>query len=310
MKKIVIVLAMLTVASFAQAQIGGAIGKRLKEKASQTINNALGNNQNQSQGQEQKDESNTANSDKDEELTPEKVMAMVPTMPQPQQLAEYLCESHRANPRTLKMLANPTTSYLAQLAVAGAGGYAAIASQNGYGRYFAFDEQLLKEFGITQEQFDAMSEEEQQELALKYASEMEDRYYKTIERLGKDEKYQKLMEQYNDVESQIERLYSDADSTGRDLWQKKFGGKDNASDDDMCAYYRQAVPDFYNAVVKGMRMRKTQQMAVAKQIDAYVQTLSKLYPNEVYAGLYSQQSVCAASYVADAARVTAMSDPR
>lgn len=310
MKKIVILLAMLTVASFSQAQIGSAIGKRLKEKASQTINNALGNNQNQSQEQEQKGDNNKAASDKDDELTPEKVMAMVPQMPQPQQLAEYLCESRRANPRTLKVLANPTTNYLVQLAVAGAGGYATMASQNGYGRYYAFDEQLLKEFGVTQEQYDAMSEEEQQKLALKYASEMEDRYYKTIERLGKDEKYQKLMEQYNDIESHIEKLYSDADSVCLDSWQKKYGGKDNPSEDDVCAYYRQAVPGFYNAVVQGMRMRKTQQMAVAKQIDDYVQTLSKLYPNEVYAGLYSQQSLCAASYVADAARVTAMSDPR
>ena len=108
MKKIVLLLALLSLASFSQAQIGSAIGKKLKEKASQTINNALGNNQNQNQNQ--KDETPiTSPSDNDEEITPQKVIEMVPTMPQPNQLAEYLCESHRANPRTLKMLANYRT---------------------------------------------------------------------------------------------------------------------------------------------------------------------------------------------------------
>ncbi len=309
MKKIVLLLALLSLASFSQAQIGSAIGKKLKEKASQTINNALGNNQNQNQNQ--KDETPiTSPSDNDEEITPQKVIEMVPTMPQPNQLAEYLCESHRANPRTLKMLANPTTTYLAQLAAAGAGSYATLASQNGYGRYFAFDEQLLKEFGITQEQYDAMSEEQQQELALKYAAEMEDRYYKTIERLASDEKYQKMIEQYNNIEDQINKIYNDADSVCRDSWQNKFGSKPNPTEDDMCNYYRQNIQTYYNAILKGMRIRKTEQMTVAKQIDTYVQSLAKLYPNEIYSGLYSQQSVCATSYVADASRVTTMSDPR
>ena len=309
MKKIVLLLALLSLASFSQAQIGSAIGKKLKEKASQTINNALGNNQNQNQNQ--KDETPiTSPSDNDEEITPQKVIEMVPTMPQPNQLAEYLCESHRANPRTLKMLANPTTTYLAQLAAAGAGSYATLAAQNGYGRYFAFDEQLLKEFGITQEQYDAMSEEQQQELALKYAAEMEDRYYKTIERLASDEKYQKMIEQYNNIEDQINKIYNDADSVCRDSWQNKFGSKPNPTEDDMCNYYRQNIQTYYNAILKGIRIRKTEQMAVAKQIDTYVQSLAKLYPNEIYSGLYSQQSVCATSYVSDASRVTTMSDPR
>ena len=59
-----------------------------------------------------------------------------------------------------------------------------------------------------------------------------------------------------------------------------------------------------------MKVRKTEQLAVAKEIDKYVQVLAARYPNEVYAGLYSQASVCAAAYVADAARVTTLSDPR
>lgn len=310
MKKIVILLAMLTVASFSQAQIGSVIGKKLKEKASQTLNNALGGNQNQTQSKSDETSTTPKTSDKDEEMTPQKVMEMVPTMPQPNQLAEYLCESHRANPRMLKMVANPTTTYLTQLAAAGVGSYATMAGQNGYGRYFAFDDQLLKEFGVTQEQYDAMSEEQQQELAMKYAAEMEDRYYKTVERLGKDEKYQKMIEQYNGIEDRITKIYNDADSVCRDAWQKKYGSKENPTEDDMCSYYRQNIQTYYNAVLNGMRIRKTEQMALAKQIDTYVQSLAKIYPNEVYSGLYSQQSVCAMSYVADASRVTSMSDPR
>lgn len=313
MKKITILLSFLTVVSFSQAQIGSVIGKKLKEKAEQTVNNAL----NKGQKQDQKDnnaksesEQTSFNADEDDVITPEKIIAMVPTMPNPQQLSEYLCETHRANQRTLKILANPTTSYLTQLSVAGVSGYASIASSNGYGQYYNFDEQLLKEFGITSEQYEAMSEEQQQELALKYASEMQDRYYKTIERLGQDDGYKKLIEQYNDLEDQITKMFNNADSTCNDYWQKKYGSKDNPTEDDMCAYYRQVVPDYFQRVVKAMNIRKTQQLAVAKKIDEYVKTLAKRYPNEVYAGLYSQSVICATSYVADAARITALSDPR
>ena len=312
MKKIVFLLSLLLAASVSQAQVGSLIGKKIKEKAEQTLNSALGGDKQADQTQKADTKNNTATTkaDDSDELTPEKVMAMVPTMPNPQQLSDYLCESHRANPRTLKMLANPTTSYLTQLAVAGAGGYASMASQNGYGGYYNFDEQLLKEFGITQEQYDAMSEEEQQDIALKFAGEMQDRYYKTIERLGQDEGYQKLIEKYNAVEDRISKMYSDADSVALAMWQSKYGSKDKPTEDDLCNYYRQAMPSFYQTVVQAMRIRKTEQLGIAKQVDAYVQTLAKRYPNEVYAGLYSQSSICAASYVADAARVTSLSDPR
>lgn len=311
MKRIVILLSMLMVVSLTQAQIGSAIGKKLKEKAAQTISGALGGNQTQSQTETTttvSDKSKT--SDGSDELTPEKVMAMVPTMPNPQQLAEYLCEANRANPRTIKMLANPTTSFIAQLGVAGAGGYASMASQNGYGGFYNFDEQLLTEFGITPEQYEAMSEEEQQQIALKYAGEMQDRYYKTIERLGSDEQYKTMMERYNAVEDKISKIYSDADSVCVAMWQSKYGAKANPTEDDMCSYYRMAMPTYYQAVVQAMKVRKTEQLAVAKEIDKYVQVLAARYPNEVYAGLYSQASVCAAAYVADAARVTTLSDPR
>ncbi|MBP5189671.1 MAG: hypothetical protein J6031_02005 [Bacteroidales bacterium] len=309
MKKIVILLSLLTVVSFTQAQIGGVIGKKLKEKAEQTLNNALG-----SKGQEKTDnQSNKPSTEIDDgadELTPEKIISMVPVMPNPQQLAEYLCETHRANQRTLKILANPTTTYLSQLSVAGVSGYASLMGSNGYGQYYNFDEQLLKEFGITSEQYEAMSEEQQQEIALKYAAEMQDRYYKTIERLGKDDGYMKMMEEYNAVEDQIAKIYSDADSTCNDYWQKKYGSKENPNEDDMCSYYRQVVPTYFQQVVKAMNLRKNQQLAIAKKIDTYVQTLAKRYPNEVYAGLYSQSYICATAYVTDASRITTLSDPR
>ena len=301
MKKIALFAIALLVALSSTAQIGSVLGKKLKEKAEQTISNAVGNKTDENKNKNEVESEKQAVAD-DEELTPEKVIAMVPTMPNPQQIAEYLCESHRANPRTLKMMTNPTTLYLTQLTAAGMGGYAAIASQ--YGRYYDFDDQLLKEFGVTREQYDAMSEQEQKDFALKYAAEMEDRYYKTIERLGSDEGYKKLMEKYNETEDQINKLYSDADSICRAIWSKKFDGKDNVSDDDRCGYFRQVMPDYYQTVVKAMRLRKTTQLSQAMQIDEYVQTLAKRDPNEVYAGLYSQSAICATAYVTDAARIT------
>lgn len=312
MKRIIILLSLLAIVPISQAQIGSVIGKKLKEKAEQTVSNALnkGQNRNQNDNKQADEQKPQTGNEADDELTPEKIIAMVPTMPNPQQLSEYLCQTHRANQRTLKILTNPTTSFITQLSVAGAGGYASMMSSNGYGRYYNFDEQLLKEFGITSEQYEAMSEEQQQEIAMKYASEMQDRYYKTIERLGQDDGYKKLIEQYNAIEDRISKIYNDADSACNDYWKNKYGSKENPTEDDMCAYYRQVVPGYYQSVVKAMQLRKTEQLAVAKQIDAYVQSLAKRYPNEVYAGLYNQSVICATAYVADAARITALSDPR
>lgn len=312
MKRIIILMSLLVVASVSQAQIGNVIGKKLKEKAEQTLNNALnkGQNQNESKTESDQPKAKATTENADEELSPEKIMAMVPTLPNPQQVGEYLCETHRANQRTLKILANPTTNYLAQLSVAGISGYASMSSAGGYGGFYSFDEQLLKEFGITPEQYEAMSEQEQQDLALKYSAEMQDRFYKTVERLGKDEEYKKMIERYNAVEDRINKIYSDADSVCAELWKNKYGSKENPSEDDMCSYYRQVVPGYYQSVVKAMQLRKTEQLAVAKQIDVYVQSLAKRYPNEVYAGLYNQAYICATSYVGDAARITALSDPR
>ena len=310
MKKIAIFAVALFIVVSSNAQIGGVLGKKLKEKAEQTISNAIGNKDKDKDQTKDNDTKSTPYNDSEteaaevDELTPEKVISMVPAMPNPQQVAEYLCESHRANPRTLKMMTNPTTLYLTQLSAAGMGGYAAMASQ--YGRYYDFDDQLLDEFGISREQYDAMSEQEQKELAMKYAAEMEDRYYKTIERLGNDEGYNELIVKYNESEDLINRLYSEADSVCRALWNKKFDGKDNVSDDDRCGYFRQVVPDYYQTVVKAMRIRKTTQLLQAQQIDEYVKALSKRYPNEIYAGLYSQSAICATAYVTDAARITAV----
>ena len=256
--------------------------------------------------QDQKEEK----AEEDRMPTPEEVMAMVPKIPQPQHLAEYACEQHRANPRTMKLLTNPTTAFLTQMVAATASGYVVMMGGSKAGSVYDFDEQLLNEFGISQEKYEAMSEDEQRELAAKYASELQDRYLKTAEKLASDEIYNKLMDQYNSIEKEIQEGYDEADRQCNEMWQKNFGDKEKPSEDDLCEYYKMAVPLQHKAVINAMKIRKSRQLSVAEQMDEYVQKLAKSHPSEIYAGFYNQGGLCATSYVTDAARLTALSDPR
>ncbi len=314
MKKILTLAMVLAIAFGAQAQIGSLVGgavrkgiqKSVEKKAEQEMDKLLNNNQQQesSTPQQQTDSQSTqVESDEDHIPTPEEVMAMVPKIPTFQQLSEFLCEQSRENPRTLKLLANPTTTFLTQMAIASANGYVTMFAGNN--TIYSMDEQLRKDLGITDEQYDAMSEEEQQALARKYAAELEERYARTVEVLANDEKYTKLMEQYTAIEDEIGKLHSDADEACAKIWKDKY-----AASGDICSYYRDAVPVYYKAVMQGLEIRKTRQLAVAKQIDTRVQTLAKQQPKNVFAGFYNQGGLCATAYVTDAALLTSVNDPR
>lgn len=155
-----------------------------------------------------------------------------------------------------------------------------------------------------------MSEDEQKELATKFAAELQDRYLRTAEKLAADEEYNKLMEKYTAIEDEIQKKYDEADSLCREFWKQNYGAKENPSENDMCEYFRKAVPMQYKPVIEAMKTRKARQLPIAKQMDEYVQKLAKIYPTEVYAGFYNQGGICATAYVSDAARLTMLSDPR
>ncbi len=320
-KAVIITFALLLFSSYtANAQIGNIVGKKIKEKAEKTIGKAvdkaidnatddiLGKEDKTSKNQDDSKTETVSGSKDNDKITPEKIMSNVPKMPTQQQVAEYLCESQRANPRTVKMLTNPTTAFLAKNTVVSLGGYSATLA-NGDTRYFELNEQILSEIGITQEQFDAMSEEEQQEISRKYADELEKRYYKTMERLGRDEEYNRLFEEYNKFEDEIVKIYNRSDSLCRDIWKTKFSNKSNPSEEDVCAFYRAAMPIHYKAVLDAMELRKNKQLAVAIEIDNYVEQLAEKHPEEVYAGLYNQALLCASAYSSEAFRVTTLTLP-
>lgn len=289
-----------------QAQLGGLVRQAVKAGVEQK----LGIKQNQPKELQKQNQEEQTTVEEDRVPTPEEVMAMVPPIPQPQQLAEYACEQHRANPRTMKMLTNPTTTFLTQMVVASASGYVVMMGGAKAGSVYNFDEQLLKEFGITQENYDAMSEEEQHELATKYAAELQDRYLTTTERLASDKGYNVLMDQYTAIENEIQKKFEEVDSLCRDIWQKNYGAKEKSSEGDVCEYFKMTLPMQHKAVIDAMKIRKTKQLAIAKQMDEYVQKLATIHPTEIYAGFYNQGGICATSYVSDAARLTALSDPR
>lgn len=308
MKKVVILLVALAVTFGSQAQLGGLVRQAVKSGVEQKLGLK---NQMKQQPKELKAETTQEQTKEEDRIpTPEEVMAMVPQIPAPQHLAEYACEQNRANQRTLKLLTNPTTTFLTQMVVATASGYVVMMGGSQAGSLYNFDEQLLHDFGITKEMYDAMDEKEQQELATKYAAELQDRYLRTAERLASDEGYKTLMDKYMSIEEGIQKRYDEVDSLCRDMWQNKYGAKANPTESDMCEYFKEAVSLQYKAVLDAMKERKMRQLAVAKQIDEYVQRLAKKYPSEVYAGFYNQGGICATAYVSDAARLTSFSDPR
>lgn len=308
MKKVLVLIVSLTLTLGSQAQLDGLVRQTVKKGLEQKL--SLKQQPKKVNDQSMDSQKNRAEEEKGAIPTPEEVMAMVPAIPQAQHLADYICEQNRANPRTLKLIANPTTAFMAQMVTAMASGYVVMMGAGQPGSVYAFDEQLLKEFNITPEQYEAMSEEEQQELAVKFADELKERYYRTSERLMSDETYNNLMEQYRKIEEEIQNKYSDVDSLCSDMWKKKMGSKENPSEDEMCEYIRVAVQMQYKVVLEVMKIRKLRQLEVAKKIDAYVQELAKAQPNEVYAVFFNQGGLCATSYVSDAARLTSMSVPR
>lgn len=311
MKKTIVLTLALVLSLGTQAQIGGLVRDAVKKGVDQKVEEKLNIRQAIKKVDPlEKEQVEQKSEEKGKIPTPEEVMAMVPQIPQPQQLADYACEQNRDNPRTLKMLANPTTVFMTQMVAAMASGYVVMMGGAQAGNIYNFDEHLLKELGITQEQYDAMSEEEQRELANKYAAELQDRYLRTAEFLANDKEYAKLMDRYNEIESEIQKKYDDADSLCRGIWQKISASKKSPTEDDMCAYFKGAVPMQYKVVLDAMKIRKDRQLVVAKQMDLYVQKLAASHPDEVYPGFYNQGGICATAYVGDAARLTTLSDPR
>lgn len=310
MKKLLTIIVALAIAFGANAQIGSLVGnavkKGIQKSVEKKVDEALGGkNKNQETATSSvQDESTAPTAESDDHVpTPEEVMAMVPKIPTFQQLADYLCEQSSDNPRTLKLLANPTTSFLTQMTVALASGYVTMVAGNGH--IYALDSQLRHELGITDEQYEAMSPDEQEALARQYAAELEERYMRTAEMLAADEKYTQLLDQYNAIEDQIRTIQNEAEAECRKTWTERHAANNN-----LCAYYRDAVPVYYKAVLQGMDIRKRQQLAVARLIDERVQTLAKAHPAEVFAGFYNQAGLCATAYVSDAALLTTISDPR
>ena len=313
MKKVRVLLLALTLTIGTQAQVGRVVGGALKKKMEQTLEKKVG----ESLGMPKQESSPKAarqsavdEADENHVPTPEEVMAMVPQIPAPQQLAEYACEQNSATPRTLKVLANPTATFVSKMVVASASGYVVMMGGAKAGSLCNYDEHLFGELGISEEQYNNMSDEDKLELANKYANELQDRYLRTAERLAADEEYKKLMEQYTATEKEIEMKYSDIDSICSEMWKKNYGAKKEPSENDKCAYFQKVAPLQHRAVIDAMKLRKEHQLPIAKKMDDRLRELAKRYPEEVYVGFYNQGGLCATSYIGDAMRLTNLTIPR
>lgn len=325
MKKFTVLFLAMALFVGAQAQFGNLgnavrrgvekkVEQKVKQKVEQDVDKALDdafglNKKQESQVQNEKPVQ-TEEGKEGQIPTPEEVMALVPQLPSYQNIADFLCEQNRENPRTLKLMANPMTAFLTKMAVAAASGYVTMVNNSGAGAIYGYDEALFEELGITEDSYNNMSDKEKEALSQKYALELQERYIRTAEMLGNDEKYQNMLDDYNKIESEIEDNYNKAEEKCRAIWDRIRGGKQNTTESDMCNYYNEAVPVYYKAVTEAMKIRKERQLRSAKKIDDYVHMLAKERRGEVYAGFYNQAGLCATSYVADAARLTSISDPR
>ena len=139
---------------------------------------------------------------------------------------------------------------------------------------------------------------------------MQDRYIHTTEWLANDKEYMELQNEYQTVEDKILTILNDAEAQASALWEKKYGKNTRPTENDMCSYFNEVIPIHYKAVNEARKLRRSQQLPIAKKIDKHVQEMAEKNPEEVYAGFFNQGGLCATAYVSDAARLTTFSDPR
>lgn len=328
MKKTLILMAVVLIATLpANAQLGNiankvkksaakAIDKRIDKAVDSTVNNVFDKAFGKVRPSNNASVQNTdgAVSGTVAVLSPMSAIGEAPEFPTQQSVIDYACENIKANPSSLKLLANPVTRYFAKinssiLSMVSAWqsspeAQARVAEQR--------DQYLMASLGVTAAELEAMSEEEREALYQKKQEEylnnigLTSEDAKAVEGMSDEEAYaylsskmsakamedamsgkmersieaaqqqvctykpaMDLYEQYNDVSSKVDDIYSKSYTACRELWESKYANKVGSMTNErlLSQYLNEALPLHFASMKSALELRRTEQMSVAEQLD-------------------------------------------
>ena len=318
MKKPVALLLAVAVLLGAQAQVrrvtaeSKAPDKKLAVQSDKSLDSYIDKHKQASQAttDARHDEAKASKAKQDKDLSPKALIATIPELPEPQDVAKYLCEKSNAESSQLKRMTNPTAAFLAKIAASPAMGYAQMLDKSETGMLFYMDKVMLEEFGIESKDYAAMSEKERKELATKHADEIQERYLRTVETIGNDVYYTELFNKYSNLDKEIESMLEEAYGKCKSMGEKLSSNMKSISEKDLCEYYRTAAPICHKAVAAAMELRVTQQLPIAQELDTYIQKLAEEHRGEVYAAFFDYSGLCVSAYAKDASRLADIPEPR
>lgn len=348
MKRIILLAFALVLAL---PQSNAQLNKLAQKAAKGLINNAInqaadraGLNQGQEQTADNSQKQNSAQTPEEKPLTAEEIMASMPALPTAAQIAEYEVLKHN-NASSFKLMLNPTATFQTQLmlSLAAGGGsmYSEMVTDYGMAAYGPLGG-MLDAYGITYEQYAAMSEEEQEALATRYANDQlraagVNYTADQIENLSEEEqavvaqkiqayqynlmlasseesaklfesaegkRWTELHDRYDAISSEIDSLYEVASEQCRTIWEKKYASRGASGYE---AYMKEAAPIQLAMVQTAMKMRQNQQLPVAKQLTSIGKTFAKKFPAGDISAVpvrTNYEVACAVLYLNEGMKVT------
>lgn len=331
---------------------GNAQLNKLAQKAAKgLINNAInqaadraGLNQGQNQSDDNSRNQKSSQSSDEKPLTAEEIMATMPALPTAAQVAEYEVLKHN-NASAFKVMLNPTATFQTQLTLALAAGgssmYTELATDANFAAYGPIGD-MLAAYDLTMEQYSAMSSEEQDALAMRFANDQlraagvkytadqienlpeaeqevvarQIQAYQYNLMLAKAEESSKLFdspegkrwsevhERYEAVSSEIDSLYGVVSEQCEALWEKKYASRGASGYE---AYMKEATAMQLGMVQTAMRLRQTKQLPIAKELNAIGKSFAKKFPTGDVSAMSvraNYEVACAIAYLNEGLKVT------
>lgn len=317
MKKIVLLIAVMSLTLGANAQLGNLINaaaksakksieKRVDKEVDTLTNNAVSSVKNALFGKlgitQPSAAAKTANATV---TTPKDYMAQLPNFPTDDQIAEYACIMSKDNPSALKMMTNPVAAYLAKVAVmtSNAAGSVTTVSEDRAAQIEANYKSRIEEFyGVSADELEKMSEEELQELTYKkmYSEGTLEVAQQSPEMI---EPVAAMMDRYTAISDKIDNIFSTADNECQKIWDSKY-----TTESQLCTYYKEAASVYSKAAHQAMELRRTEQMKMAEQMDKAIADYVIANPTS-NADQVNYTYLTMLAYLGDAARISSIYQP-
>lgn len=322
MKKIVLLLTIMSLTLGANAQLGNLINaaaksakksieKRMDKEVDTLTNQAADGVKSLIFGKLGISRPNNATTSADgtsprtTAVSPKDYMSQLPNFPTDDQIADYACLMSKDNPSTLKMVANPVAAYLAKVAMMtsnAAGSVSTMTEERAAQVEENYKKQIEDFYGVSAEELEKMSEEEIQALTYKkmYGEGTLEMTNKTAEMIAP---VQAMMDEYTAVSDKIDAIFTKADEECKGIWDSKY-----KTESQLCSYYKDAAPVYSTAVRQAMETRRTEQMKLAEKMDKEIADYVAKNPTS-NADQVNYTYLTMIAYLGDAARIATLYQP-